>query len=299
MKVKVVLFFFYLVLHSGLVSAQADTTKLNKKRFVPVLASASVAYTGSMIALGTAWYDDFGKFHFFNDNDGWGYMDKLGHVTTSYHIGRLATGIFNWTGLPHKKSIWYGGLSGFVYLTSVEMFDGFSEDWGFSPGDAASNALGSGLFIAQEIHWGEQKILTKWSYHNTPFARYRPELLGEGTEKWLKDYNGQTYWLSMNLRSLSNDKINLPDWFNLAIGYSIEGYTGANRNPEMNGDGESIPNFRRYGQIYLAPDIDFSRLIKKNNFWRHALTSVNFLKAPLPGVSYSPVEGWGIHWVVF
>jgi hypothetical protein len=48
----------------------------------------------------------------------------------------------------------------------------------------------------------------------------------------LKDYNGQTYWLSVNLHSFYKGS-KIPKWLNLAIGYGANGMlTG---NGENNG----------------------------------------------------------------
>ncbi len=281
--------------------ANGDTTRnLNQNRLKLIAISSSVVYSGSMIGLGTTWYGDFSRFHFFNDNDGWGYMDKFGHLATAQQIGRLGIATLRWAGVPENKAIWFGGASGFVFLTSVEIFDGFSQDWGFSMGDALFNAAGSALVISQELVWKEQRILTKWSYHNSPYAKYRPELLGSnGMERWLKDYNGQTYWLSVNPSSFMNKSSGFPKWFNLAVGYGIEGYTGANRNPSENSKGETIPSFRRYSQYYISPDIDFSKIPTDSKLLRGLFNFLNIFKAPLPAVQYNNVDGWRFHWLMF
>jgi hypothetical protein len=49
-------------------------------------------------------------------------------------------------------------------------------------------------------------------FHTRP---YRPNVLGSSLGTNAKDYNGQTYWLSVNLHSF----IKAPKWLNLAIGY--------------------------------------------------------------------------------
>ncbi|MEM9327770.1 MAG: DUF2279 domain-containing protein, partial [Bacteroidota bacterium] len=253
-----------IVLLIGLVPLRlvAQEEGVNKKRLNTVIIGGAGLYTATMIGLGTVWYQDLGKFHFFNDNQGWAYMDKLGHSTTAYQIGRLGTRALEWTGLDHKRATWYGGMSGWFFLTSVEIFDGMSEDWGFSMGDVVANTLGTAMFISQELIWKEQKFMLKWSYTGSTYAQYRPELLGaSSSERWLKDYNGQTYWLSTNLHStLFRHSTTFPKWLNLAIGYGIEGYTGADRNPLQNSAGQEIPLFDRYSQYYLSLDIDLTRI---------------------------------------
>jgi len=238
------------------------------------------------MALGTIWYEDLGRFHFFNDNDGWRYMDKLGHATTAYHVGVAGIESLKWAGVDDQKAIWLGGNIGTVFLTSVEILDGMSEDWGFSWGDMAFNVAGSGLAIGQELLWREQRIIPKWSYRSSPYAQYRPSLLGESAAtRWLKDYNGQTYWASVNLNSFLRNT-NLPKWLNVAVGYGANGMTGANRNPEVNDSGEQIPQFERYSQFYISPDIDFSRLKTNSKFLNTALKALNFIKFPFPALEF-------------
>jgi hypothetical protein len=79
--------------------------------------------------------------------------------------------------------------------------------------------------------WKEQRITPKFSFHTTQYAQYRPNVLGSSlAEQMLKDYNGQTYWLSVNTPSI---KAQNPKWLNLAIGYGANGMlTG---NGENNG----------------------------------------------------------------
>jgi hypothetical protein len=56
------------------------------------------------------------------------------------------------------------------------------------------------LFVSQEITWWKERITPKFSFHTTQYAQYRPNVLGSSLAE-TKDYNGQTYWLSVNLHS--------------------------------------------------------------------------------------------------
>jgi hypothetical protein len=52
-----------------------------------------------------------------------------------------------------------------------------------------------------------------FSYH--AYAQYRPNVLGSSlAEQMLKDYNGQTYWLSIYTPSI---KAQNPKWLNLLL----------------------------------------------------------------------------------
>jgi hypothetical protein len=92
----------------------------------------------------------------------------------------------------------------------------------------AANAMGTGLYVGQELLWQDQRLLLKYSFHRTDFAQVRPNVLGDGlTEEFLKDYNGQTYWLSANINSFLNLDF-IPDWLNLAFGYGADGMLTGN-----------------------------------------------------------------------
>lgn len=269
-----------------------DSAKLKPKRLHLVVGSTAVLYTASMVGLATIWYEDLGKFRFFDDNSGWRYMDKWGHAATAYQVGVVGIEAFRWTGMKEKQAIWFGGSVGFAFLTSVEIFDGMSEDWGFSWGDVGANALGTGLAIGQELLWKESRISIKWSYRNSRYAQYRSALLGDGpATRWLKDYNGQTYWVSANIRSFLPEQSRFPKWLNVAVGYGAEGMTGADRNPEFNEAGEPLPDFRRYGQVYFGPDIDLSRIKTQSKPINIVLKVLSFVKVPLPALEYNAVDG--------
>ena len=75
-------------------------------------------------------------------------------------------------GLDEKHSILYGGPLGLSVLVLVEIFDGLSNDWGFSWGDMTANLLGTGLFMGQQALWHEQRIALKYSYHNSGCSKY-------------------------------------------------------------------------------------------------------------------------------
>ena len=56
--------------------------------------------------------------------------------------------------------------------------------------------------ITQEIYWNEQKIQLKYSYAKSFLTKKNPEQLGENLlQNILKDYNGQTYWISVDIYS--------------------------------------------------------------------------------------------------
>ena len=266
-----------------------DSLRNNSKRLKTVLISEGAIYAGSLYLLNQFWYKDYPRssFHFFNDNNEWLQMDKVGHFTTSYYLGVSGIKLLKWAGLDQKKSVLYGGALGAVYLLNIEILDGFSSEWGFSVGDFAANTLGAAFAVGQELAWNEQRVLLKWSYHTTGYSKYRPNLLGNGlSQTWLKDYNGQTYWLSANIASFLKQNSKFPKWLNVAFGYGAEGMIGANQNPIIYND-NIMPEFIRYRKFYLSPDIDFSRIKTKSKFLKGLFYTLNFIKFPSPALEYS------------
>jgi hypothetical protein len=270
-------------------SSGYKTDTLNRKRLTLVTVAGATLYAGSITGLYSLWYKDYpqSSFHFFNDNQEWLQMDKCAHVTASYYIGLVGYNALRWSGVPEKKAIWYGGMSGFVYLTSIEIMDGFSEEWGASPMDLVANTLGTTLFISQQLAWHEQKFVLKYSFHTTTYAQYNPEQLGSTfLQNMVKDYNGQTYWISANISSLGLQHTRFPKWLNIAAGYGAEGMTGGFSNPSEI-DGVQVPYSERYRQFYLAADIDLSRIPVKSKTLKLILNTIGFIKIPMPALEFN------------
>ena len=284
------------------ISSSADSLKNIKKNISIVLGSEAALYAGSMTGLYYLWYANYpqSSFHFYNDNSEWLQMDKFGHSLTSYHVGLIGYEALRLTGLDEKRSLLYGGPLGFVFLTTVEVFDGLSTGWGFSWGDIAANALGTGLFMGQQALWHEQRISMKYSYHKTEFIQYRPDLYGTTLpENMLKDYNGQTIWLSFNIKSLFLKKESkFPSWLNIALGYSADGMTGGSHNFSYH-NGQIIPEYDRVREFVLSPDIDLTRIPVKNKFLKTTLKVLSFIKIPMPAVMCNSKGKFSWHWLYF
>lgn len=253
---------------------------LNKPRKNAVVISEATLGATTLIGLNQLWYSDYNqsKFHTINDNGEWMQMDKLGHTLTSYYVGRVGADVLKWSGVNDKGQLIYGATLGLTFLTVVEVFDGYSEEWGFSWGDIAANVAGTGLYVGQELLWNEQRITMKYSFHQTKYADMRPERLGENfLEQTLKDYNGQTYWLSANIHSFFK-KSKVPKWLNIAVGYGAEGMLTGNDEP----DSILYPNQDRIRQYFLSLDIDLSRIKTNSRVLKSLLSVINFVKLPAP-----------------
>lgn len=280
---------FMVVLLSPLLRAQVPADSLprpNTARLATVIGTEALIHTGLMIGLNELWYKDFPRspLHSFNDNREWLQMDKVGHAMTAYSVGLLGMESMRWAGLNERSSRWWGGATGWFFLSSVEVLDGYSEEWGFSWGDVASNTIGAGLLIGQDALWHEQRMTLKFSFRQSPYAKIRPNVLGEGwNEEVLKDYNGQTYWLSVNVHSFLKESSSFPPWLSLGLGYGID------RNLVGEGVYVRVQNglsasFQGQRQFYIGPEIDLWRIKTKSKVLRTVFRSIGFIKLPLPAL---------------
>ncbi len=304
MKKSVLLFAFFL-LHFQFVLAQNElqtflkpSDTLNQTRLKGVVLSEGILASGALIGLNQLWYADYpqSKLHSINDSSEWYQMDKAGHVFSSYHMGSFGYSALHWSGCSKKNKLIYGSTLGLAFLSVVEVFDGYSAEWGYSWGDMAANVSGTALFVSQELLWNEQRITPKFSFHTTQYASLRPNVLGSSlSEQILKDYNGQTYWLSANLGSFFKSS-KLPKWLNVAVGYGAEGMlTG---NVENNAAFSSFES-NRCRQFYLSLDADLTKIKTKSHFLSTFFSIFNSIKIPAPTLEISTLQGFKFHYLYF
>ena len=313
---------FLLIFYSSISNAQSffqisDT--LSKKRIVTVAASWTGLYTGAVIGVSQAWYKQYDKtsFHFFNDGKEWLQMDKVGHAYTNYFETRFTARALQWSGVPQKKAAIIGVATGLVFQTTLEMFDAYSAKWGFSNYDMLSNAIGAGLFLSQELVWKEQRICLKYSSVPKPNRIYDSsapsatdeeilrdrsrELYGHSFfEQALKNYNDQTYWLSVNLFSFSKQS-KIPAWLNLAVGYSVKNIYGGFENKSFNTfKGQfDFTKYPRTREFFISPDIDFTRIKTNSHLLKTIFEIVNIVKVPAPALMFDSKGDIKAYWIYF
>ena len=288
---------FFLLLSLTLFSQNSSfyekSDTLNIKRRNAIIISEGIVLSGALISLNELWYKNYPQrnFHLKNDYNQWKQMDKVGHFMTSYYGGKLGMDALNWAGVSKKNQLIYGAGIGFVFLSAVEILDGFSEEWGASTSDVIANAAGTGFLIGQELLWKEQRISVKYSFHQTNFAKQRPAILGENYfQQTLKDYNGQTYWLSANIWSF-NKKSTIPKWLNIALGYGAEGMLYGNTTTS------TLNN--PYRQFYLSLDVDLTKIKTNSEFLKSVFFVVNFIKIPAPTLEINTKGKVQFHYLYF
>jgi hypothetical protein len=296
---------FCLIFILGVLSchSQIDSLKNYKARKIGVGIGSAVLTTGSLLYLNQVWYSQYnsGKFHYFNDGKEWLQMDKAGHTASNFLISRYMMDIFEWAGFSKRKQMFIGGSLGFAYMTVVEVMDGYSTGWGFSWQDMGYNALGAGMAMGQKALWDEQRVNLKFSFHTTHLAQYNPELLGTRfSEQILKDYNGQTYWLSVSPFAFCKKESRLPKWLAISFGYGADGMIGARYNNKLIIDDEGfVTTFDRVRQYYISLDIDFSKIKTRSKILKAVFNSINLLKFPMPTMEFQSGGKTKFHYLYF
>ena len=271
---------------------------LNKPRLKGVVISETAMASAALVGLSQLWYSDYphSSFHTIDDSSEWLQMDKAGHFFTTYNMGSFGANALKWSGASKKSQLLYGSTLGFAFMTVVEVFDGNSSQWGFSWSDMAANAAGTGLYVSQELLWKEQRIVPKFSFHTTEYASIRPNVLGNSfPQQILKDYNGQTYWLSTNLHSFFKQS-KIPKWLNLAVGYGADGMiTGKSETSDV----FLYPETKRTRQFYLSLDVDLTKINTKSHFLKTFFSIFNSIKIPAPTFEINGLGDVKFHYLYF
>lgn len=293
MKTKSIIWILLLL---SVKSYSQDSTKFSKNQKA-YLYTASAGLLLGHAGLYNLWYKDYpqSKFHFINDNKQWLQMDKYGHGFSAYVLSDAGFETCKSLGFSENQSLIYGGLLGLVFQTPIEVFDGFSANWGASTGDLIANTAGWGLFFAQQKLFKEQIVRLKWSYAHSGFAHFRPNVLGSSfSERLLKDYNGQTYWLSLNLNSVFQ-KSKIPPYLNVAFGFGAEGMIGGSSNQVIDKQTGLVQfdysYINRYRTYDLSLDLDLSRIKSNSKFIKGVARYFNWIKIPFPSIQYSQPNG--------
>lgn len=249
----------------------------------------AVGFGGTAVthaALSQIWYKGYASsgFHFFNDNRQWLQMDKAGHGFSAYYLGVAGIEAAKWAGVPEKHQ-WKWALFGSIFQDPIEIWDGFSQAWGASAGDLLANTLGTTMAAVQHAVWKEQKVLMKYSFTPSEFAKIRPNTLGsDASQQFLKDYNGQTYWLCYHPL-----KSNKWDWLGLALGYGGNGMLGGEQNiwTDASGNHFDRSDVPRYRQYYLGFDYDLRKIKTNKKGLKVLLFALNCIKLPSPALEFS------------
>lgn len=267
-----------------------SSEEVNKKKLRNIIIGESVTYVSGMTGAYFLWYKNSAtsSFHTFNDSKEWLQMDKFGHFSSAFVLADLSFKVYGTANFKGNKALTISCLQSLFFMSSLEVYDGFSRDWGFSWSDMGFNSLGVLTYFINKRTNDRISIQPKFSFGKSKFSEYRPSVLGSNfTEQVFKDYNGQTYWFSINVGSLIKRYDGFIGLLNFSFGYGANGMTGGHENPSVNEQGITIPEFERYRQYYLSLDLDLRKIPTQNKFLRKALNTLNILKFPFPAIEFS------------
>ncbi len=211
-------------------------------------------------------------------------MDKLGHFTDAYFVSDLTSKLYRWSGLSGESSIWFGALTGWIWMLEIEISDGLFADWGFSWLDLSANTLGAGFFVLQQYY---PEVLgglhPKFSYHVSD--AWRNKTYTKNPKSFIDDYEGMTFWLAINPHHYFPDswKKDYPQWLaplGVAIGYGAEGIA-------------STPQYGR-PQWFVGLDLDLRKIDfgNESDLFKFFKSELNFIRLPMPTVRLTPTGIW-------
>jgi hypothetical protein len=273
----VLLIFSYV---SSLSCVAQHPDSVNRKRLNALIITSTVGYTAAYAGFYQLWYKNSPRqrFQFFNDNAEWKQVDKLGHFYSSFYFTWATAQSLRWANVEPTRADFVGALTGFLLVAPIEIFDGYSADYGASAGDLIADASGSLFFLAQKKIWKEIRIIPKFSYQSTSFAPLRPNTLGDNSiSRIFKDYNGQTHWLSFDMDKF----VRFPKWLNIATGY---GATGMIYGRDFQNKEAGFDPMREY---YISIDFDLTAIPTRSRFLKTLLFVANTIKIPSPTVGFS------------
>ena len=137
----------------------------------------------------------------------------------------------------------------------------------------------------------------KFSYSPSGYPAYHKTLGESPLESVFLDYNAHTYWLSLNLHDVTRFN-EIPDWLNIALGYSANGMIYEFHNPEYY-RGKPFPHLERYRQYILSLDIDWTKIKTDKKWLKNLFSTLNLIKFPFPAIEYNRINGARLHWLYF
>ena len=190
------------------------------------------------------WQSGFGG-GFKTTNEGWfgrdaqyGGADKAGHMYSNYASVRLLTPLFESAGNSHDASVLLAAWTTAGIYTGIEVADGYSRRYKFSPQDAIMNVAGVVLGVAMETHPDLDAILDfRVDYRPSPGSGFDP----------FGDYSGQKYLMVVKADGFAPLRKNrFLRYLELGIGYGARGFDNG---------GE------RRRDVYVGLSLNLSRLL--------------------------------------
>lgn len=252
--------------------------EINTTRLALMGGSTAAIMAGIHVYQSNGWWKDNRRsFHFREDFQYALHVDKIGHFYAANLLTVLLNRAFLWTNAEEPTSLYLGAGLSTLFQTFLEVEDGFSA-WGFDRVDFAADVAGALYPVAQYHAPALRNFNFKFSY--VPSKNINAPGAFPGQKHLLMDdYEGQTFWLSVNVNELLPGTVEpyWPDFLALAVGYG----------------GRDILGDRPYRVAYIALDYDMTRIIPRSTGFLRALgDALNFIHFPAPAVRFTPTTVW-------
>ena len=203
-------------------------------------------------AIANWWEDGFtGRFRSEREGDfGRGTefhgIDKLGHVYFTYLATRTLAPLFEWIGNPPGSARRLAALTAWGAMSAMEVGDGFSRRYSFSPEDFAANTLGAVLGYAMLSNPALDEVVDlRFSYRPTPLSRWDPP----------GDYGGQRFHLVLKASGVEALRdVPVLGYLELNLGYGAPGVDTP--------DEWSLHDFaQRRREVLVGVGVDLARVV--------------------------------------
>ena len=221
----------------------SETLKLRTGLLITAVA------LGAAVVNYEAWWREGFKKNFRAGSEGWfgentdlGGSDKLGHAFTGYAGTRLLTWSFESLGHSRDRALKLGLITTVAAMTAVEVADGFSKRYRFSPEDAIMNFAGAGLaYLVEKNAHLDALFDFRMHYRRTTIAEQH------------SFESGQTYVLAIKASGIPALRQNeFLRYLEFAVGYNARGFD----------EGASDPS----RHLYLGLSLNLSELLAETVF---------------------------------
>ena len=166
-----------------------------------------------------------------------GGSDKLGHAYTSYAVGNVLYDHLLEEGRSPDRAMMSAVLTTQAIMTYMEVLDGYSGKYGFSPEDMISNLLGSGFAYVRATRPGMRELVD-----------FRLEYELPGYEGFQFRSN---YLFAIKLAGIESMQESSLKYFELQVGYNSRGYIRAEQN-----DG-----YKQSRHVFVGVGVNISELL--------------------------------------
>jgi len=165
-----------------------------------------------------------------------GGSDKLGHAFTSYAVTNVLFDHLVMEGRTPERAVMSAVLTTQAIMTYMEVLDGFSGQYGFSPEDMVSNLVGSGFAYLRATRPGLRELVD-----------FRLEYEFPGHERYKFSSN---YLLALKMSGVDVLRNSPLRFLELQVGYTARGYLNA----------EEDAGIKRSRSVFVGMGLNLSEL---------------------------------------